>query len=241
MAKPKICGAKTKSREGVCQHPAGWGTDHHGSGRCRLHGGVVGKNHGAPKGSQNALKHGIYSRVLKDDDLDAAKAMQGSIDTELAIARLQLARLLEHQEQLEAPILEQIEEKTLAMPSDPDAEADKIRQRRAKDAKRCGEYYDPDDDDDVPPPASIESQPFERKRIYRSRDFQTEFARLTALIARLEAQLINMQIKHKELENLSKGGKGDDTAELTDTELDNEILQLAEGFAAQVPSDTGDC
>lgn len=33
------CGAKRRNAEGYCGKPAGWGTDHLGTGRCRLHGG----------------------------------------------------------------------------------------------------------------------------------------------------------------------------------------------------------
>ena len=48
------CGAKT--RKGTpCQAPAVSGKK-----RCRMHGGAQGS--GAPKGNQNALKHGMYSR-----------------------------------------------------------------------------------------------------------------------------------------------------------------------------------
>lgn len=48
------CGANT--RKGTpCQAPAVSGKK-----RCRMHGGAKGS--GAPKGNQNALKHGIYSR-----------------------------------------------------------------------------------------------------------------------------------------------------------------------------------
>ena len=34
------CGARTRSG-GQCGRPAGWGTDHRGTGRCRLHGGAT--------------------------------------------------------------------------------------------------------------------------------------------------------------------------------------------------------
>ncbi|MDU8998201.1 hypothetical protein [Streptomyces mirabilis] len=33
------CGAKKRQGEGSCTQPAGWGTDHPGTGRCKLHGG----------------------------------------------------------------------------------------------------------------------------------------------------------------------------------------------------------
>ena len=39
------CGAKTRAGT-PCQRPAGWGTDHAGEGRCKLHGGSSLKTHG---------------------------------------------------------------------------------------------------------------------------------------------------------------------------------------------------
>ncbi|MGW2520451.1 hypothetical protein ACWC09_26250 [Streptomyces sp. NPDC001617] len=34
-----LCGARKRQGEGTCNKTAGWGTDHPGTGRCRLHGG----------------------------------------------------------------------------------------------------------------------------------------------------------------------------------------------------------
>lgn len=48
------CGAKTRSGR-PCQSPAV-----SGKRRCRMHGGAAGS--GAPRGNQNALKHGHYTR-----------------------------------------------------------------------------------------------------------------------------------------------------------------------------------
>ena len=48
------CGAKTRSG-GRCRAPAV-----RGKKRCRMHGGAKGS--GAPKGNQNALKHGAYTK-----------------------------------------------------------------------------------------------------------------------------------------------------------------------------------
>lgn len=45
-----ICGAKTKKDGSPCQKPAGWGTDHPGIGKCKLHGGA------------SPIKHGMYSK-----------------------------------------------------------------------------------------------------------------------------------------------------------------------------------
>lgn len=47
------CGAKTRAGT-ACQSPAV-----SGKARCRMHGGSKGS--GAPRGNQNALKHGEYS------------------------------------------------------------------------------------------------------------------------------------------------------------------------------------
>jgi hypothetical protein len=45
MTEPKgtgaPCGAKKTNGSGLCGHAAGWGTDHPGFGRCKLHGGSV--------------------------------------------------------------------------------------------------------------------------------------------------------------------------------------------------------
>lgn len=38
----RYCGGKLKKgREGTCKRPPGWGTDHPGTGRCKLHGGCA--------------------------------------------------------------------------------------------------------------------------------------------------------------------------------------------------------
>jgi hypothetical protein len=56
------CGAKTRSGD-ACRLPAGWGTDHPGTGRCKLHGGVV------LRGSDNPnYRHGLYSEELSEED-----------------------------------------------------------------------------------------------------------------------------------------------------------------------------
>jgi hypothetical protein len=53
LASPR-CGAKTRSG-GACRSPAV-----HGKKRCRMHGGA--QESGAPKASQNARKHGLFTR-----------------------------------------------------------------------------------------------------------------------------------------------------------------------------------
>ena len=62
----KYCGAKTRAGT-PCRRPAGWGTDHAGEGRCKLHGG---KSTGAPKGNQNSKKHGFFSKYIPKETLE---------------------------------------------------------------------------------------------------------------------------------------------------------------------------
>ncbi len=53
------CGAKTRSGK-PCKSPAV-----HGKTRCRMHGGAPGS--GAPRGNQNAVKHGLYTREALEE------------------------------------------------------------------------------------------------------------------------------------------------------------------------------
>jgi len=68
------CGAKT--RAGMpCRRPAGWGTDHPGEGRCKLHGGAN------PRGPAHpGFKHGEDSKYFDPRDVvgfDEFKASLG--------------------------------------------------------------------------------------------------------------------------------------------------------------------
>lgn len=50
----KFCSAKKRQGSGRCRQPAGWGTNHVGSGRCKLHGGAT------------PIKSGIYSTIAHE-------------------------------------------------------------------------------------------------------------------------------------------------------------------------------
>ena len=95
------CGAKTRSG-GKCQLKAGWGTDHVGEGKCKLHGGA---SKGPPKGNKNARKHGVYESVIRDQLKDEEKetfdkvSADDDLKQELKILRFKLLRLLEPVEQ----------------------------------------------------------------------------------------------------------------------------------------------
>lgn len=81
------CGAKTRAGT-PCQQRAGWGTDHVGQGRCKLHGGNAGR----------PIVHGRYS--LKHRKALAEKAAQfeqfeGDLTAELQLLRALLQDFLD--------------------------------------------------------------------------------------------------------------------------------------------------
>lgn len=221
MADKNICGAKTRSGKPCQNRPI------NGKKRCRLHGGL---SPGAPKGNKNSLKHGMYSRIFTNEQLDEAQAMQGDVSRELAIARIQLANCLKHRHiQDDTPALIEIKDETLADEEDEET----VKKARARDAARCGEYYDPDEDDY----GGQESEPLKRTRTYKTRDWASEEARLISLIAKLEYQIpkqaaviLELETRKKELERNPIGGaKTKDLESMTDEELDEYALGLLSG------------
>lgn len=62
------CGGKTNSG-GKCKRPAGWGTDHAGEGKCKLHGGASLRGADHPN-----FKHGLYTP-------HTPKKIQAKVDT----------------------------------------------------------------------------------------------------------------------------------------------------------------
>ena len=82
------CGAKTRSG-GQCQQPAGWGTQHVGQGRCKLHGG----NAGAPIiTGRYSIKRTELARKAQTFNNDAAL---GDLTGELALMRALLQDYLD--------------------------------------------------------------------------------------------------------------------------------------------------
>lgn len=70
-AKPRICGAKTRSGNPCKTAPVS------GKKRCRMHGGAKGS--GATIGNINALKHGKYSariKAMRKEANDMARAFK---------------------------------------------------------------------------------------------------------------------------------------------------------------------
>lgn len=59
------CGARKRQGEGNCTRPAGWGTDHPGTGRCKLHGGATVSHRGAA--SEELARRAVVTYGLPRD------------------------------------------------------------------------------------------------------------------------------------------------------------------------------
>lgn len=109
-----ICGAKKRQGPGACGRPAGWGTNHVGTGRCKLHGG---NNTGpkdrkakseAMKGNLNGLKHGgraiAWLKVLEVDEQEAyneeTTEVIPQIEAEIRLLSIREKRMLERIKQI---------------------------------------------------------------------------------------------------------------------------------------------
>jgi hypothetical protein len=88
--KKKTCNAKLKHRPGErCGQPAGWGTDHVGEGRCKLHAGST------PRGAASVhYVHGARSRYMQNVKNEIAQKVDAFLDAdpfdlteELALSR----------------------------------------------------------------------------------------------------------------------------------------------------------
>jgi hypothetical protein len=74
---------------------------------CYIHGG---KSNGAPKGSHNALKHGLYADSLSPSERDAWEKIDvATIDDEIKIAKLQLRRARKYQHEIDEEIRDGLE------------------------------------------------------------------------------------------------------------------------------------
>lgn len=85
------CGAKTRGG-GVCSLPAGWGTDHLGQGKCKLHGGAT------------PIKSGRYSKIKRDSLRELIQQFEADPDPlnifpELAAARALFQDFIERYDQ----------------------------------------------------------------------------------------------------------------------------------------------
>lgn len=77
----EMCPATSKSTREPCRLPAGFGTDHLGSGACKFHGG---SSKGAPKCNSNAVRTGEYQSILIDQFTPEEQELWDVIDTDQA-------------------------------------------------------------------------------------------------------------------------------------------------------------
>lgn len=93
----RICGAKTR-QGGICRN------NPMESGRCRLHGGA---SKGAPKGNQNARKHGLYSEYFTEEEAKTLDTVElGKVDDELKLCRIKLRRWLKFENETEQALID---------------------------------------------------------------------------------------------------------------------------------------
>lgn len=86
----KYCGAKTRAGT-PCKRPAGWGTNHVGEGRCKLHGG---KSTGPPpekmKKNKNSMKHGLFAKYLPQETLEIMNSINNIDPLEILWTNIQM-------------------------------------------------------------------------------------------------------------------------------------------------------
>lgn len=87
------CGAKAKSTGQTCQKSAGWGTDHRGAGRCRIHGGAT------------PITHGRYSSIKRPSWVERVERFKADPDPlnlldEVALLRAFVEDLIERWESI---------------------------------------------------------------------------------------------------------------------------------------------
>lgn len=99
-----ICGAKYAKRKGVCQNPAGKGTDHPGEGRCKFHGGAT-----QVKGTRHEV--GRYSdlkarpRLRELIDKFATDETPGDLSHEITLLRALLQDYVERYDDMSSALL----------------------------------------------------------------------------------------------------------------------------------------
>lgn len=92
------CGGSRRQGGGYCTQAAGWGTDHPGQGRCKLHGGAT------------PVRHGRYSNIQRPRIRELSEYHENHPDplntlSEIALTRALLQDFIERYEQNSAAIL----------------------------------------------------------------------------------------------------------------------------------------
>lgn len=93
-----FCDAKKRQGEGTCTQPAGWGTDHVGSGPCKLHGGSTRNGRKAGRRAAAAKALAALSIPVQGDPIKVLEAAIESAYGFLLGARRLLSETLEEGE-----------------------------------------------------------------------------------------------------------------------------------------------
>jgi len=103
---PNLCGAKTRQGT-MCKNPAGFKTNHFGTGRCYLHGGRSTGGKGGPYGNKKGLKTGAYEAIWLDTLPEEEQKLYYEVVTDKVAQLDQEIRLLDIRERR---MLQRIEE-----------------------------------------------------------------------------------------------------------------------------------
>ena len=92
----KLCGAKRLKVASKCRRPAGWGTDHAGRGRCKLHGGST-PDHRKAAARQEALDF-VRNAMGAEVPVDPLEALLQAVRLAAGAVAYWRVRLRPHQE-----------------------------------------------------------------------------------------------------------------------------------------------
>ena|SRR3990172_559873 len=82
-----FCNARTKQTASYCERPAGWGTDHVGYGRCKLHGGST-PNHNKELATVDGLPLAVPKSLRAAAEIRKQDPELLSLDGEIAMLRV---------------------------------------------------------------------------------------------------------------------------------------------------------
>jgi hypothetical protein len=90
------CDGKSKRTGEQCKKPAGWGTDHVGAGKCRIHGGST------------PIKHGRYSQIVRPEMREKIERFEQdpdplNLEPEVAILRAHVEELMNRWDEIYGP------------------------------------------------------------------------------------------------------------------------------------------
>lgn len=125
MTPDDCCGATNRNGD-PCGLRAGWGTDHVGEGKCKLHGGASTGVSGPANGN---WKHGLFSDVIREEDRETLRKIEdmstaAKLESTLNMQVLKLQRAIEGMESEERASFMDVFEEVVAGAASADGEID---------------------------------------------------------------------------------------------------------------------